>query len=263
MFKFEEGKCYKMPAHFGGSYFDPDAKAIYDDVVTLIFSYTTDGEQLSNYVPEGFELTKPELSIEFQQCRQVEWMAGSYYDLVSVAAPVRFNGQRDRLEGSFSLVVWENKTTPILTGNMMGVPKIYADIEDLHILADTYRTRLSFEGSTFLELEMIRHQPLDAEEVRGVKSHEYRHKFIRLALHSESRRAGSRFESTYSFPNAQRAKFSLVRQWESQMDKVNMGSEPYAILHNQCSGRAAHYRHEACHIDSRSGNSYGSAGTCS
>ncbi|HNV36974.1 MAG TPA: acetoacetate decarboxylase family protein [Rectinema sp.] len=159
-----------MPAHFGGSYFDPDAKAIYNDVVTLIFSYTTDGEQLSNYVPEGFELTKPELSIEFQQCRQVEWMAGSYYDLVSVAAPVRFNGQRDRLEGSFSLVVWENKTTPILTGNMMGVPKIYADIEDLHILADTYRTRLSFEGSTFLELEMIRHQPLDAEEVKAMNT---------------------------------------------------------------------------------------------
>ena len=170
MFKFEEGKCYKMPAHFGGSYFDPDAKAIYDDVVTLIFSYTTDGEQLSNYVPEGFELTKPELSIEFQQCRQVEWMAGSYYNLVSIAAPVRFNGQRDRLEGSFSLVVWENKTTPILTGNMMGVPKIYADIEDLHILADTYRTRLSFEGSTFLELEMIRHQPLDAEEVKAMNT---------------------------------------------------------------------------------------------
>jgi len=170
MFKFEEGKCYKMPAHFGGSYFGPDAKAIYYDVVTLIFSYTTDGEQLSNYVPEGFELTKPELSIEFQQCRQVEWMAGSYYDLVSVAAPVRFNGQRDRLEGSFSLVVWENKTTPILTGNMMGVPKIYADIEDLHILADTYRTRLSFEGSTFLELEMIRHQPLDAEEVKAMNT---------------------------------------------------------------------------------------------
>ena len=170
MFKFEEGKCYKMPAHFGGSYFDPDAKAIYNDVVTLIFSYTTDGEQLSNYVPEGFELTKPELSIEFQQCRQVEWVAGSYYDLVSVAAPVRFNGQRDRLEGSFSLVVWENKTTPILTGNMMGVPKIYADIEDLHILADTYRTRLSFEGSTFLELEMIRHQPLDAEELKAMNT---------------------------------------------------------------------------------------------
>lgn len=52
----------------------------------------------------------------------------------------------------------------------MGVPKIYADIEDLHILADTYRTRLSFEGSTFLELEMIRHQPLDAEEVKAMNT---------------------------------------------------------------------------------------------
>ncbi|HOI99809.1 MAG TPA: acetoacetate decarboxylase family protein [Rectinema sp.] len=170
MFKFEEGKCYKMPAHFGGAPFDPDAKAVYNDVVTLIFSYITDGDQLSNYVPEGFELIKPELRIEYQQCRQVEWMAGSYYNLVSIDTPVRFNGQHDRLEGSFSLVVWENKTTPILTGNMMGIPKIYADIEDLHILADAYRTRLSFEGSTFLELEMTQLKPLDMEQVNAMNT---------------------------------------------------------------------------------------------
>ena len=67
-------------------------------------------------------------------------------------------GQHDRLEGVFALVVWENKTTPILTGNMMGVPKIFADIEDLHILGDNYRTRLSYEGSAFLQLEMAGHR---------------------------------------------------------------------------------------------------------
>jgi acetoacetate decarboxylase len=168
MFKFEEGKCYRMPAHFGGWLFDPDAKATYHDVLTLAYSYRTDGSRLAEYVPEGFELTKPELMIQYQMCRQVDWMAGSYYNLVTVAAPVRFNGQHDRLEGNFALVVWENKTTPILTGNMMGVPKIYADIEDLHTLADTYRTRLSFEGSTFLQLEMTGSKPLDEEQVKAL-----------------------------------------------------------------------------------------------
>ncbi len=168
MFKFEDGKCYKMPAHFGGWTFDPDAKAIYNDVTSLSFSYATDGNQLSNYIPEGLELTKPELMIQYQECRQVEWMAGSHYNLITVAAPVRFNGRRDRLEGTFALVVWENKTTPILTGNMMGVPKIYSDIEDLNIIADTYRTRASYEGSTFLRLEMTDPKPMDRRQVEAL-----------------------------------------------------------------------------------------------
>lgn len=168
MFKFEEGKCYKMPAHFGGWVYNPEAKACYNDVVSLVYSYTTDGDRLADYIPEGFDLMRPELNIQYQQCRQVEWMAGSYYNLVAVTAPVRFNGKHDRLEGQFSLVVWENKTTPILTGNMMGVPKIYADIEDLHIVWDTYRTRLSYEGSTFLQMEMTGPKPIDDGQVKAM-----------------------------------------------------------------------------------------------
>ncbi|HOV94988.1 MAG TPA: acetoacetate decarboxylase family protein [Spirochaetales bacterium] len=168
MFKFEEGKCYKMPAHFGGAPFDPNAKAIYDDVVTVDFCYTTDAEKLCNYIPEGLELIKPELTIEFQQCRQVQWMAGSSYNLVGVTVPVRFDGQNDHLEGAFVLVMWENKTTPILTGNMMGVPKIYADIEDLHPFADDLRTRLSFEGKTFLELEATRKTVMSEDKIKAM-----------------------------------------------------------------------------------------------
>ncbi|WP_051327820.1 acetoacetate decarboxylase family protein [Desulfatirhabdium butyrativorans] len=165
MFKFEDDKCYRMPAHFGGSPFDPEAKANYNDVTSLTYRYRTDGDKLADYIPEGFELTSPELIIQYQQCRQVEWMAGSYYNLVSVGAPVRFNGREDRLEGTYSLVIWENKTTPILTGNMMGVPKIYADIEDLHILADTYRACLSYEGNTFLQMEMKPTKALKKQQV--------------------------------------------------------------------------------------------------
>ena len=37
MFKFEDNKCYRMPAHFGGWVFDPDAQAIYHDVVSLAY----------------------------------------------------------------------------------------------------------------------------------------------------------------------------------------------------------------------------------
>ena len=168
MFTFEDTKCYRMPAHFGGDVYDPDAKAVYHDVVTLDVRYTTDGDRLADYLPEGFELTKPELIVQFQQCRQVDWMAGSYYNLIWVAAPVRFNGRHDHLEGNFALVVWENKTTPILTGNQMGIPKIYADVEDLHIIAETYRTRAGYEGCTFLQMEMTGPQPVDEQQVKAL-----------------------------------------------------------------------------------------------
>ncbi len=35
MFKFEGDKCYRMPAHFGGTVLDLNAKARYYDLNTL------------------------------------------------------------------------------------------------------------------------------------------------------------------------------------------------------------------------------------
>jgi acetoacetate decarboxylase len=154
MFAFENDKCYRMPAHFGGWTYQP-AETCYHDVANITFTYTTDGDRLAGYIPEGFELLRPELSVGYSQCREVDWMGGAAYNLIDVSAPVRFTGRRDRVEGAFSLVVWENKTTPILTGREeTGVPKIFADIEDLHILGDKRFTAASFEGNTFLRLEM-------------------------------------------------------------------------------------------------------------
>ena len=161
MFKFENDKCYRMPAHFGGYAYQP-LETCYHDAVNMTFTYRTDGDRLTEYIPEGFELLRPELSIGFAQCREVDWMAGSAYNLIDVSAPVRFNGKRDRVEGVFSLVVWENKTTPILTGREeTGVPKIFADIEDIHILRDKRFTTVSYEGNSFLRLEMTVTGPLD------------------------------------------------------------------------------------------------------
>lgn len=169
MFTFEDNKCYRMPAHFGGEVFNPEARCTYHDVVTLDYRYMTDGDRLADYLPEGFELTKPELIVQFQQCRQVDWMAGSYYNLIWIAAPVRFNGKQDRLDGTFALVIWENKTTPILTGREMGMPKIYADIEDLHIVAETYRTRVGYEGNAFLHMEMTGPRPMEEQQVKALQ----------------------------------------------------------------------------------------------
>lgn len=43
------------------------------------------------------------------------------------------------------------------------MPKIYADIEDLHIIQPNYYTNASYEGNTFLNLEMIGAKPVVGE----------------------------------------------------------------------------------------------------
>jgi hypothetical protein len=164
MFLFEENKCYR-PAHFGG--FDcpgPEAALCYRDAVSTSFTYTTDGNQLASYVPEGFELLRPELNISYSQFREIDWMAGGAYNLVQVSVPARFKGKRDQLEGQFILVVWENKTWPIIGGREeTGIPKIYADIEDLHVIQPNYYASASYEGNTFLRLEIRGAKPVDEQ----------------------------------------------------------------------------------------------------
>jgi len=162
MFKFDDHKCYQMPAHFGGSDYDP-AGLHYRDVVAVSYTCTTDGDRLADYLPEGFELLRPELLISYIQAREIEWMAGSAYNMIDIGVPARFQGKRDRLDGVFALVVWENKTAPILGGReQTGIPKIFADIEDLHKIQQNYFTTASYEGNTFLRLEMTEAQPVDA-----------------------------------------------------------------------------------------------------
>lgn len=171
MFKFDDNKVYRMPPFFGGFEFRADIEARVKDVVNLSFTQTTDGDRLADYLPEGFELLRPELIISYCQLREVEFMAGGSYNLVQIAVPARFNGKRDRLEGMFPLVIWENKTRPILGGREeSGQPKIYADIEDLHIIQQKCLTNVSYEGNTFLRLEMVGAQPVDARALEQIKS---------------------------------------------------------------------------------------------
>lgn len=172
IFRFEDNKCYRMPAHFGGfNCPGPEAALYYRDAVSISWTYTTDEDQLANYVPEGFELIRPELNISYSQFREIDWMAGGAYNLVQISVPARFNGKHDHLNGQFILVVWENKTWPILGGREeTGIPKIYADIEDLHIIQPNYYTNASYEGSTFLHMELLEAKPVDGQTLAQIQA---------------------------------------------------------------------------------------------
>jgi acetoacetate decarboxylase len=85
--------------------------------------------------------------------------------------PALFHGRRDRVEGDFTLVIWENKTIPILGGReQTGMPNIYADIEDLHIFQQNCFTNASYEGNIFLHLQMTVPRPVEGQQLAQMKA---------------------------------------------------------------------------------------------
>lgn len=160
MFEIDETLDYTMPAHFGGTELVPGHVAT-QRVTALVIAYETDRALLEAFVPGAFALRAPEVQVMFATFAGVNWLAGARYNLVNVSAPVRFDGRRDHLVGDYTLVTWENSTEPILRGReQSGVPKVYAEIQDLRVVGPHCSTNASFAGNTFLSLDFESAGPL-------------------------------------------------------------------------------------------------------
>jgi len=201
MFKPEKDFSYLMPIHFGGGKFDPN-ETIHQKSTSLNISYETDAKILENFIPEGFELLDPVVDVGFSKFSEINWMQGGQYNVVNVAVPVRFHGKKDELDGIYTLIVWENRTAPILGGReQTGQPKVFADIEDLHILKPHYSTNASYEGNTFLNMEFEA-----TEEVTGKKLEEVKPKFASI------NNIGWRYIPKVGGPGADLSQFILYPQ---------------------------------------------------
>jgi acetoacetate decarboxylase len=169
MFRLQDDFTYAMPVHFGGYKFDAGAEGTLREM-SLTINYETDRAQLENYIPEEFELLAPEITVSFSQYSECNYLAGGSYNVILVGASVRFYGKKDQLDGLYQLVVWENKTAPILTGReQTGVPKIYADI-NLQAILPRYRTTASYEGNAFLTMDFEATGPITGQELDSMNA---------------------------------------------------------------------------------------------
>jgi acetoacetate decarboxylase len=211
MFQLQKDSSYMMPVHFGGDIFDPSYKAR-QKATMLAVTFETDRSELERYIPEELELRAPEVQVALNQLTEINWLGGGHYNLVSVSAPVRFIGKKDTVDAAYSLVIWENRTAPILTGReQTGVPKIFADIEDLHIYRPHYATSVSYEGNTFLAMTFEAESPLTGKDLEHAK----------LQLKSlES--IGWRYIPKVGAPGADLSQFILFPQ-AMEVDKVYAG----------------------------------------
>lgn len=105
-----------------------------DAVETLTLSVTArcDRRALQRIVPDGVTVTGDQVSAEAARLRNIPWLAGRGYNIVSVVIPARVSGEHETVDGGYVSVLWESRPEPILTGREdLGFAKIYAEIADL------------------------------------------------------------------------------------------------------------------------------------
>ena len=156
MFEFDPQGTYMMPAHFGPRPISPKSSGWYRDVTAMTVAFLTDSQVLSQYLPAHYEVAEaPVVTVTYAGNRNVDWLAGHGYNLLAVNAAVRFRGEQETLDGTYCLVMWENLADPILTGReLQGIPKIYADIEDHHVIDGQWRSCATHFGHKILDLSI-------------------------------------------------------------------------------------------------------------
>jgi acetoacetate decarboxylase len=167
MFKIEAGRGYMMPAHFGPRYIGPGTSGWYHDVTAMTVPFLTDREKLSALLPPRFSVAEEAIvSVYFVCNKRVDWLAGRGYNMIGVNASVVYTGETERLEGSYSLVIWENLADPILTGReVQGIPKIFADMPDHSINSGVWRANASHYGHPIIDLEISGLRAPELEEI--------------------------------------------------------------------------------------------------
>lgn len=169
MFEFDRNSSYMMPAHFGPRPISPKASGWYRDVTTMVVPFLTDREKLAAYLPQPFEVAAEAVVTVTYACnRNVDWLAGHGYNLISVSAAAVFKGEQETLEGNYAMVMWENLTDPILTGReLQGIPKIYADIQDHSVIDGQWHTSASHFGHKILDMSVSGLRAPNAEEIEA------------------------------------------------------------------------------------------------
>lgn len=167
MFKFQDDRSYTMPAHFGPMEIEPHSTGWYHDVTSLVVSYLTDADKAAAYLPEPFELDEePVLTVAAVMNRDVDWLAGHGYNLLAVSLPARYKSDDGEINAPYCLVMWENLTDPILSGReLLGVPKVYADIPDLTFIGGAWRGTAGHFGHKIVDLEVKAPAALSQEEL--------------------------------------------------------------------------------------------------
>lgn len=179
-YTFKHGLMYRMPTHFGpdcGPRQGPKGRNqfLYQETKSenrvVAISFLTNPDQLEQMIPEGvgLELNKePVVTVSVTYMKGLLWLAGRGYNMLGITFPVIFKGKKDRVEGDFLTVLWENLTDAIVTGREeLGSPKVYAEIPEPMLYPKKVHCSASWLGFKFIDLTVSNLTPLSSEELKA------------------------------------------------------------------------------------------------
>lgn len=163
----EVNQRYRMPVEYGpscgprrgpgGITFDlRDAPR-----ATASVSFLTDRAKLERLLPPRCALDgEPIVTVEHTTLRELQWLAGRSYSLISVGFVVRYVGPNETARGLFRSVLWENRPEPILTGREeLGVPKLYSELPEPRIFEGNRHYSAIWDGHEFIRLTLTGLEP--------------------------------------------------------------------------------------------------------
>lgn len=133
---------YRMPVAFGpaiGPRQHPDGRMwTIEETGTMNadwmkVGFRTDAAGLEQLLPPGFALRgEPIVSVSCAAFRNLYWLAGRGYGILSVDFPVTYTGSTETLHGTFCPVIWEGRPEAVITGrDELGFSKMPADFTEI------------------------------------------------------------------------------------------------------------------------------------
>jgi len=188
-YQFEQGGAYRMPTHFGqvsGARNIPthivQDHARFPEVSRFSIHFLTDPALLARQLPARLELAcEPIVTIYFSTMKNIQWLAGRGYNVLSYSFPVTYRGAARTQTAHFKAVLWEALPDACISGREdLGFNKLWADIPDPRVFGDSYHYEASWLGFKFIEAEFQAEGSVAAlpelpgkAEVRGTLNHKY------------------------------------------------------------------------------------------
>lgn len=153
---------YRMPLGFGpapGPRQDASgsprlARAV--EALTVSVCAEAESAALSRLLPKPFVLEVPQLIVEAKSLRNIGWLAGRGYDIVTVKVPASIETRDGLVTGDYISVLWENRAEPIITGREeLGFAKIFGEIDIQFEPQDgTVEATASWDSHQFFKLRV-------------------------------------------------------------------------------------------------------------